>query len=318
KAQTLSKEAGDLSKIANLSVQIGEVAFRMGLANEAEASFKYGAETYQALDQQANYARTLSKLGILYDLQGNISNGILLCQKALAIAKEIGDDWVIAEAYLNLSSIYFRARDWQASLTAVQTARNYFLKLQRSKEATKTLLTIIAISSEMGDWKQVEALSKSLMEDLIISEDIRTISQLKNNLGVAAYGQENFSRAEAFWQEALTLHSQIQEPLELASLYNNLGMVYTKLNEWDTAEEMLQQAIAAYKSIGDTYHWANALDNLADLYESQGKSTDYFKTIRNAINGLQFIKDTPHAHELLNKMQNRILNSPFSPKQPSN
>ncbi len=306
KALERSETAQDLSKIANLSVKIGEVSFRMGLGKETEISLKYGADSYLKLGQQANYASTLTKLGILYDVQGDMNEGIRLCKKALSFAQEIEDHWVIAESYLNLSYIYYRARNWQASLTAVQTAYDYYIKLKHQKEATKALVNIIAISAEMGDWKQVETLSQDLMDDLTALEDVRTMNQLKNILGVVAFSQSNYRLAESYWQEALTLQSQIQELSEMASLYNNLGMAYIKLNEWKTAEEMLQKAINVYHDLGDIYHWANALDNLADLYESQGKLAEYQSTLQLAISRLQTIKDSPHALELLNQMQNRI------------
>ncbi len=301
-----SQQAQDLQKIANLSVQIGEVFVRLGLRNEAEDSLTYGAEQYRILGNQADYASTLAKLGILYDSQGDMNKGIRLCKKSLNIAQKIKNDWVIAEVYLNLSYIYYRARNWQASLVMVQKAYDYFLILKRSKEATKALVNIIAISAEMGDWAQVETLSRGLMDDLTALEDVRTMNQLKNILGVVAFSQSNYRLAESYWQEALTLQSQIQELSETASLQNNLGMAYTKLNEWKAAEEMLQKAINAYHDLGDIYHWANALDNLADLYQSQGNLAEYKSTLQLAISRLQTIKDSPHALELLNQMQNRL------------
>lgn len=300
-----SQQFQDSQKIAKLSVQIGGIFARLGSINEAESSLLFGAEQYRKLDQQADYARTLAKLGILYDLQGDMSKGVSLCKKSLTIAQNIKDDWAMAEVNLNLSYIFYRARSWKASLETVQKAYDYFLKLNRSLEARKALVNIVAISAEMGDWSQVETLSQGLMDDLMALEDVRTMNHLKNILGVVAFSQSNYRLAESYWQEALTLQSQIQEPSEMASLQNNLGMAYTKLNEWDAAEEMLQKAIHTYEDLGDIYHWANALDNLADLYESQGNLEECQSTIQLAIRGLQTIKDTPHAHELLNQLQNR-------------
>lgn len=118
-----------------------------------------------------------------------------------------------------------------------------------------------------------------------------------------AFGQENYQLAEAAWQEALQLLSQIQEPTELASIYNNLGMVYTKLAEWETAESMLLKAITSYRRFGDLFNWANSLDNLSDLYEAQGKTAEFKHTLQEAIAGLQVLKETPHANELLEYMQ---------------
>ncbi|HFQ92464.1 MAG TPA: tetratricopeptide repeat protein, partial [Anaerolineae bacterium] len=132
--------------------------------------------------------------------------------------------------------------------------------------------------------------------------------QLKNNLGIVAFNQGNYKTAEIFWQDALRLHSQIQEPTELAGLYNNLGVLYTILAEWTTAKEMLQKAIAAYSELGDVYNWANALDNLADVYEAQGDTAVIPPILEEAIAGLQVIDRTPHTQKLLTSMQNHLKN----------
>ncbi len=308
-ALALSKETKEHIKIAKLFVQIGDIQYRMGLLDQAEISFQTGTKLYQELNVLVEYAHILAKLGILYYSQGKMKKGVKFCKQALTIVEQANDEWGIAQVNLNLSHIYARTQNWEDSLLCVHRSYTIFQKLNKHKEATKALVNIIAISAESGDWGKVDVLTRELMDSLIAAEDIRTLSQLKNNLGVVAFTQSNLQLAESFWQEALILHSQIQEPTEQAGLYNNLGMVYTKMGEWEAAEEMLLKAIEAYHALGDVYNWANSLDNLADLYEEEGKTAVFLTTLQMAIDGLQSIKDSPHAKQLLFDMQQRLKNN---------
>jgi tetratricopeptide (TPR) repeat protein len=173
-------------------------------------------------------------------------------------------------------------------------------------------MNIIAIRAELGEWEEIEQAAIGLMASLTNSGDIRTLSQLKNNLGVIAFNQNQYTVAESFWQEALHLHSQIQEPTEQASLYNNLGAVYTLMEEWQAAHEMLDKAILAHQQLGDVYNWANSLDNLADLYEAQGETAVCRQVLEKAQSGLQPIAQTPHVEELLASITRRLADLPPS------
>ena len=235
--------------------------------------------------------------------------GISICRKALRMAKQAKDDLALANANLNLSNIYRKIRNWEQALNTAQTAYFIYHRLELSHLLTKTSITLIAIWAESGNWEKINQLSAELMTVLDASGDVYNLSQLKNNMGISAFSQGNYNMAEAAWQEALQLHSQIQEPMELASIYNNLGMVYTQLEEWETAEEMLLKAVTSFRRFGAIFSWANSLDNLADLYEVRGQTAEFKQTLQEAIAGLQVLKDTPHAAELLDYMQKRLANS---------
>jgi len=227
----------------------------------------------------------------------------------LAIAETIDDSWVIAQASLNLSYVYLRSLRIPEGLAAAERAYERFERQSNRKFADKALLNMVFTWISLGEWQKVEEVSGELMESLAAEGDIRNLIRLKNSLGIAAFKQNNWLAAEALWQEALILHSQIQEPREIANLYNNLGMVYTKLEEWNAAYDMLQQAIAAYKQLGDTYYWANAMDNLADLYEAREDDDAVRQILEEAKAGLQPILDTDHAQELLQNINARLNSS---------
>ncbi len=294
---------------ARLLQQIGDIQYHKGNLQQAEENYHAASLLYKKQGNLSSYSRTLAMLATLKDIQGESEEGIALCQKALETAEKAQDDLAQANANLNLSNIFRRIRNWDQALKSAQTAYSIYQRLEYSTLLTKTSITLIAIWAESGNWQEIHQFSDELITVLRESGDIHKLSQLKNNLGGLAYSQGNYNMAESAWQEALQLHSQIQEPMELASIYNNLGMVYTQLKEWDTAEEMLLKAITAYQRFGDIFSWANSLDNLADLYEAKGQTAEFKQTLQEAIGGLQVLKETPHAEELLDYMQQRLAES---------
>jgi len=303
----MSQQLGYQYEEARLLEQMGDLLYHTGNLKKAEEFYQQASQIYGYLDHLSYQSRVVAMLASIRDLQGSATEGIELCKSALQIAEESGDKLAIASANLNLSHILHRLRRWNASLSPARKAYIIYKQFNQPKAITKALLTLIAVQAKLGQWHEVKILSEELMDLLSTSEDIHILSQLKNNLGVVAFSQGKYKMAESAWQEALRLHSQIQEPTELASLYNNLGMVYTKLHEGDIAEEMLKKAVAAYRLLGDTYNWANSLDNLADLYEIQGKTAVCQGVLQEAIDGLQAIKASPHAQKLQKNMEKRLL-----------
>ncbi len=294
---------------ARLLQQIGDIQYHKGNLANAEENYLKASNLYKSQGNLSSYSLALAMIASLNAVQGKTKEGISICRKALRMAKQAKDDLALANANLNLSNIYRKIRNWEQALNTAQTAYFIYHRLELSHLLTKTSITLIAIWAESGNWEKINQLSAELMTVLDASGDVYNLSQLKNNMGISAFSQGNYNMAEAAWQEALQLHSQIQEPMELASIYNNLGMVYTQLEEWETAEEMLLKAVTSFRRFGAIFSWANSLDNLADLYEVRGQTAEFKQTLQEAIAGLQVLKDTPHAAELLDYMQKRLANS---------
>lgn len=310
-AMLMSQKLNREKEQATLLIQMGDILFRMAELKQAEELYNDAAQRFKSQNNEAGYASALTKLAVLSDLQGKMNEGIALCQQALSIAETIENKVIAAQTYLYLSHIYYRARNWEVALETAQKAYDYYKSQGSNKLLRRALMNIVAIWAELGEWKKIEQVAGDLVNTLDNSGDIRTLSQLKNNLGFAAFNQKNYVVAEAAWQEALRLHSQIQEPAELANLYNNLGMVYARMAEPEIAEEMLKKAIDAHKQLGDVYNWANSMDNLADLYEAQGKTAVYRQVLTEAQTGLKSIADSPHAQELLNNIAKRLESQPL-------
>ena len=291
---------------AEIMIHIGDVKGRMGKLQESENEYKKGITLFKAQHEISKQAFSMGRLAIVFMQKGELTAALKLCNEAIQLADESKDLAISSRLQLNLSFIYFHARNYEQSLIAANLAYANFRQLSMQKDATKALLNIVAISNEMGNWADVEQQIQLLIDDLDNSGDITTLSQLKNVKGVASFNQNKFMEAESSWHDALILHTQMKDSSEIAGIYNNLGMVYTKLKEWSASQEMLLKAISAYGDFGDVYYKANALDNLADLYFEQNQFKDGCKVLQAAIDDLQAVNQTPHVTQLVHHIQNKL------------
>jgi tetratricopeptide (TPR) repeat protein len=158
----------------------------------------------------------------------------------------------------------------------------------------------------LEEWEAVNESAAQLTEVFITKGDIEGLSNHRVNLGIAAFMQENHVLAEALWQEALSLQSQIQQPHSLANIYNNLGMVYTRMGEWEAAYDFLQKALLLYEQLADRDNWANSMDNLVDLYEAQGEIDKCRIVLEQVLIRMQDVDPDTPVQKLLVTMRRRL------------
>lgn len=291
---------------ANLVNCLGDIRTLKGDYQEAQALFTLSMNQYKQLNDSANYARVLTRLAAINDLKGNVKESLILLEEALNVSESLGDTKILTEVNLSLSSAYHKSRQWLPGLSAAQKAYDLAEKSGDGHDEIRALLNIVAIHIELGNWQKIENLSPKIEKALVSSGDLMKLSQLKNNLGIAAFAQEDYFVAEKAWQDALKINLQINQPLELARNYNNLGMAYTKLGELDEAEKMFLQAIAYFEEMEDHYNWANTLDNMADIFEIKQDQAKYRETLIYALDLLNADTTESHVQNLIKIINGRL------------
>jgi tetratricopeptide (TPR) repeat protein len=221
------------------------------------------------------------------------------------LGKKLQNEMLIGHAYEALAYIYQNARQWSFCLQAAQAAYDIF---QHSNYPRKEhlLSRVMLAYIFLEEWGAVKEHAAQLAEMFTSKGDIEGLSSHKTALGIAAFKQGNHKLAEALWQEALSLQSQIQRPFSLANIYNNLGKVYTKMEEWEAAYDFLQKAITIFEQIADVLNWANTMDNLVDLYEAQGEISKSRMVLEQVLTRLQDVDPDAPVHELLKNMRQRL------------
>jgi tetratricopeptide (TPR) repeat protein len=305
-AVMLSHRLGREAERAFLLGRISHIYNHRADYERAELLYREAAEIFQKLGDLESYAYTLARLGhTTYNSRHSLRESVVLCQQAIRLGNQLQNNALIGQAYDSLAYVYEHAREWQLCLEAAQTAYKIF---QHSNHPRKEyiLSRILLAYIFLEEWEAINENAAKLTEMFIAVGDIDGLSDHKVNLGIAAFMQENHALAEALWQEALSLQSQIQRPFSLANIYNNLGKVYTKMGEWEAAHDFLDKAILMFEEIADMYNWANSMDNLVDLYEAQGDIGQCCAVLERVLLRLQNIDPDAPEQKLLTTMQQRL------------
>ncbi len=298
-ALKLSKKVNQPNKTLRIQELIGEFLIQQGKLGEAIRSYESLREAYEKQDNLHEYVRILIKTAVLYDKSGQLFVASQSMQEGIAIAKQLGDPRILADSYLDLSAFEMEHQNWQGSLEASESALQLYQQLGDTIFANRVMVNKIACLGYLGAWEDVVRLSEELIEKMQSSGNVLVLVKLQNNLGIIAFEQGHYKKAESYWQQALQLADQIHAPNVLNSVYCNLGLVYNSLEEWEYAEEMHQKSLAMLEESGDILIWANTVENLAELYRLQHRVAELHPLLKLAIEKLEPFQDFPHINKFI-------------------
>ncbi|HUV02920.1 MAG TPA: tetratricopeptide repeat protein [Desulfobacteria bacterium] len=182
----------------------------------------------------------LGSLGILYGQTGSCKKSLEHSEKALKIAREIGDRRNEGAVLGNLGLAY-------SALGQVEKAIEYYEQA-------------LGIAREIGDRRNEGA-------DL-------------GNLGLAYRDLGQVGKAIEYHQQALGIAREIGDRRGEGADLGNLGLAYGALGRMEKAIEYFQQALGIAREIGDRRGEGNHLGNLGSAYGALGrieKAIEYFQ-----------------------------------------
>ena len=256
----ISESINDSLNIAKAEYYLGDYYFSLS-KNDSAYYYYLGAEKkYEKLDDKSNLARTiLHKAYILLyekDFLGSESETI----KVLNIAKEINDQSLIYECYVNLGSSLSGLGDYEKALEYHQ----------------KALLQIKKIEDENY---------KPLLQ-----------AQTLNNIGFVYLSINKFNEASQIFEEGLKINNLKEiQPVLYTSLLDNFAYSRFKINKNEGLKDF-QTALAVRDEIDDVYGKINSRIHLTEYYLSQN---DTLKAIQLNSEANKLAKESHYNKEVL-------------------
>jgi serine/threonine protein kinase len=290
----LEAESLDRRKETVSSYNAMAVAYKdIGNAQKAVRYSERALALARGLGDQRGESTALSNLGIAYDDLGNARRAVEFHQKALEIEREIGDRHGEAAVLGNLGTAYVRLGDERRSISYYEQQ--------------------IEITREIGDWRGMgNALGGLGSAYHYLGEIGRAIESYERafeihhkigyrrgqgialgNLGMVYAQNGDPKRAIGYYEQALEIDREIADRRSEGTDLNHLGIAYADLGDERRAIECYEQSLTIKREIGARREESSTLGNLGGAYRRMG---DVQRALEYYEHSLEIVREIGDRH----------------------
>jgi CHAT domain-containing protein/tetratricopeptide (TPR) repeat protein len=238
---------------------------------------------FEADPDEENKKYNFVIVGITYRGAGNYSEAIKYFEKALGMARSIGDSVVEGNTLGQLGSVYLRQDDYSKALSSYQRAFEIARELKRYSEASRHLGNLGEVHFLLGDLTAATQHYRQALEMAKEAGDEVNQASLLMEIGRLLVAQDDLSQAVASYEQGLAVAVRQANPALLSTGLNALGAVYLKTKNYPKAMESLDQALILAREMSSPELEATSLNNLGDLLEHQGELRPAIESFEQAL-----------------------------------
>jgi predicted ATPase/transcriptional regulator with XRE-family HTH domain len=197
----------------------GLFAFRLAQNDQAQLMLERSLEILRPLNEPRVLVESVTFLGIVMALTGNLTRALELYGEGLEIAEKIGDQWFAALCLTEQS--------------------NMTLMTGKSENAYERL------KSAVIEWRAIG--------------DPRFTAFGLNFLSLSAFKLGRFDEARSALEESITLNSSVGDRWGIGSAYRGLGLVAQAQGDHAQAVDMFQNSLDMFTELGTRWDVARVL-----------------------------------------------------------
>lgn len=170
-----------------------------------------------------------------------------------------------------IGQAHFELAEWQEALTHYIALQDLAGQHHHREEERIALHNIAAIHTHLGQWAAAGA---GYLQYLSFSRDSGRRSDEANalsSLGIISAEQELYEDAIGYYQESVTIYSDLGDEHNAGIILTDLGEVYHLCGAHTTAESLWQQAITKLRIDSAEYH--TAFDALLQIAQQMPQTT---------------------------------------------
>jgi len=171
------------------------------------------------------------------------------CEEALAIGREINDQWSIANILDYLGNIYAAQGDYLAAHAASTESMTRFLAMNNKWMSSRPLGNLGAISFEQGDYESAGSYWEAALEVYREIGDKPNMAFMLGSLANVAQLQGDLGHSAEFYEESLTLWRIIGDEFSISPLLANIGYVMLKQGNMEQAAILFAEGLVLNEKI---------------------------------------------------------------------
>jgi signal transduction histidine kinase len=271
---------------------------------DVQTSFDYAQEALdlsKKIEYKKGWSRALNLQGIAYAFKGEFGQSFEVNQKALSLAKEINDSFLLSACYNDLGILYdSNKKDREKALESYHEALRY----STSKTSLKffTLMNLSILYNDQGNEKQSDHYLMEAIKEGKTKRDTQAILSTNSYLGYFYENKEQLDSALNYYNIALNLAESSGDLYSVAALNSDIGYIYGEKKLFELAKNHLDISLELYEEMGNQLQMHYTLLTLSENYN---KAENYAQAIEYGEKGFQLCMDVGdssslvHYHEIL-------------------
>jgi predicted ATPase len=296
------------SQRADLQFNLAEVYVHVGRYEEAVAGYQRAVELAGddwSVEQQA---RTLRKIGMAYESQGQYNEALEWLLRARQVAEadpSAAESRQMARVLAGMGGVYTRKADYATGVGLIEQALGLLARLpadpKRVVDEGWSYACLGIAHADQGDFRQART---SFQQSLRIREqagDLVGAATQHNNLGYVAYLQGDVREAIESYKRSLRVCHQIGYRYMMAMASNNLGMAYQVSGDYRQAIAYYAKSLQIRQEMGDLSGIASTYDNMGIASHQRG---DFEKALEYHHLSLEIKRDQEDTFQIANSLIN--------------
>ncbi len=235
---------------------------------------------YYNSTEKANILLELSQQYLSFSMDSSREYALM----ALAKAKDLKDQNLIAEAYKTLGNIYYYQGNNNKVVGYYDSSLVAYTIMHDSAGMAKVWNNLGLIYQHLGDYQvAIDYNLKSLKYKMGIDDSIGIISSY-NNIGSIYYDLGEYINSQNYFLKALKICEKLHSYKYSPSILNNLGLINQELGNYEKSIEYLNESLIACEKNNDQRGTATAHHNLGKGFfligDYQKASYHYFTAIK--------------------------------------
>jgi predicted ATPase len=215
--------------------------------------------------------KALYAAGILADSQCDYAAARDLFDQKLALHRQLGDKWGVANSINNLGIIVLRQRDYAGARALYEESLNLWRELGNERAVALALGNLGNVADLTGDFETAYAYYNESLELFKTLQDKRGVALSLHHMGDVARHQSDYERARSLYNQSLTLLMELRDKRAMAHLFTDMGNMAAELGSYDEARHFHEESMVIFSELGDIRGIANLFDSSAKIATSRGR-----------------------------------------------
>lgn len=263
------RNAGDTSEEGVTLSNLGQVYYLSGQLAQARDRYLQALTIAETVGNPRLEADSLNFLGVITSNVSEYEAAVGYFERALAINRSLNDQAKTAEVLDNLGSAYQYLGDYEPALAAIEEALVIFRNQNNPAREAHSLTQLGLIYVRIGQYPQALSELQSALAKRRTVGD-RDGEAITLNIFCLAYARlGQYERALDHCQQSLAILQSTGNRSSQGYPLNNIGGIQESLEQYDVAQQSYEQALAIHQENGDRSGEATTLNNLGSLFYNQ-------------------------------------------------